>query len=135
MRGIPCAFLLLISPAIASPAATIAITFPVDNDYTNSQVVNGSFTGTTPGTVDVNGVNATVNQAAMTFSATLTGAALLVEGSNTITATLTAVDGTDAKTIQATFDETDPAVTIAGVTPAPTDVNPNATYFKSVQVI
>ncbi|HKC50840.1 MAG TPA: choice-of-anchor Q domain-containing protein [Myxococcota bacterium] len=135
MRWIPCALLLLIYPAIASAAATIAITFPVDNDYTNSQVVNGSFTGTTPATVDVNGVNATVNQAAMTFSATLTGAALLVEGSNTITATLTAVDGTDAKTIHATFDETDPAVTIAGVTPAPTDVNPNATYFKSVRVI
>jgi hypothetical protein len=93
-------------------APGVAITAPADGTLTalSAIAVSGTVTGTTPVTIDVNGVATSV------IGGTWTASVPLVEGANSLTAAATNAFGSASDAISVTLDATPPVVTIT--TPA-----------------
>ncbi|MDI6889067.1 MAG: Ig-like domain-containing protein [Methanocellales archaeon] len=119
----------------AGNTATASWSFTVDTIYpkitidevttptnTPSQIITGTYIEDNLATIDVNGVPATVDEVAGTYSATVS----LSEGSNTITATATdQVGHTATATVTIVLDTAAP--TISALTPAPSSYVDTAT--------
>ena len=86
---------------------TVSISSPVNGFLTSNTpiTVTGSFTGTAPVTVTVNGVTATLSGSSYTASVAL------VEGPNTLTATATNSGGSASASVTVVRDSTPPGVT------------------------
>jgi hypothetical protein len=91
-------------------APSIAISSPANGLLTRDTpiTVSGTFAGTAPVTVKVNGVTATLSGSSYSASVPV------VEGGNTLTATATNALGSASASVSATLDTTPPVVTITG---------------------
>jgi hypothetical protein len=112
MRRTLCALLLLlVSPAIASAAPTIADVLPADGAWTNNETFSASVIGGANLVVTVNGVSASAPEGSVRYSADNVP---LSEDANPNAVTITATDdtGTTSVTISVKFDKTAPVITI-----------------------